>query len=299
MLIDVHTHLLPEQISKNPQAFAEVDDYFGFLTTPSPFNTTVQCFASYQEAVRQMDLDGVDMAVIQGWPLIPHEYCVMQNDYTLEAMKAYPGRFLGFGAVNPTEGINALREVQRCAGAGMAGIGELDPCGQGFSLRDENFLKICDLCVDLDLVMCIHISEPVGNFYPGKSSVSLADYVNLIQAKPLLKVILPHWGGGLPFYELMPEISAAFTNVYYDTACSPLLCSPAVYNATINLLGSEKVMFGTDYPLLLYPNRENRPGFAGMIKEIQDQIGEEKSLKNILGQNAMGLFHRHLSLKGA
>ncbi|KUO53328.1 MAG: hypothetical protein APF76_08775 [Desulfitibacter sp. BRH_c19] len=290
MIVDFHTHILPEQITSDPASFALRDDYFGFLSTSTPANHTKQFFATYKQAIKQMDKDGVDKIVIQGWPFLSHEYCVMQNDYIMEAMKAYPDRIIGFCVVNPNDGLNAQREVKRCLQAGMAGVGELDPYGQRFSLKDENFLIISDLCIDADIPLSIHISEPVGDFYFGKSDVSLNDYVYLIMAKPLLKVILPHWGGGLPFYELMPEISKAFTNVYYDTAASPLICSPAVYMSTINLVGHRRILFGTDYPLHLYPQKEKQPNFLSMVNEVKDEIKDKEALDNVLGKNALRLL---------
>lgn len=290
MIVDFHTHILPEQIVKDPAGFALRDDYFGFLSMTTPANHTQQFFVTYKEAIQQMNTDGVDKIVIQGWPFMSHEYCVMQNNYVIEAMKTYPDRIIGFCVVNPNDGINAQREVKRCIQAGMAGVGELDPYGQSFSLRDDNFLKICDLCIDFNIPISLHISEPVGPFYFGKSDVALDDYVHLIMAKPLLKVILAHWGGGLPFYELMPEISKAFTNVYYDTAGSPLICSPKIYMSTINLVGHRKILFGTDYPLLLYPNSEKRPNFITMINEIRTQIQIKEALDDVLGKNALRLL---------
>ncbi|MBS3970781.1 MAG: amidohydrolase family protein [Clostridia bacterium] len=290
MIVDFHTHILPEQIVKDPKGFAMRDDYFGFLSMATPANHTKQLFATYKEAAQQMDKDGVDKIVIQGWPFLSHEYCVMQNDYVLEAMKAYPDRIIGFCVVNPNDGINAHGEVKRCIQAGMAGVGELDPYGQSFSLGDDSFLKICDLCMDFHIPISLHISEPVGAFYFGKSDVPLNDYVNLVMAKPLLKVILAHWGGGLPFYELMPEISKAFTNVYYDTAASPLICSPQVYMSTINLVGHRKILFGTGYPLLLYPQSGKQADFITMINEIRTQIQFKEALDDILGKNALRLL---------
>ncbi len=291
-IIDVHAHILPENIVKNPSAFALMDDYFGYISTPTPANFAKQCFVTYEQAIKQMDKDGIDIIAIQGWPMGSYECCVMQNDNTLEAMKAYPDSVMGFCIVNPNDGINAIREVKRCLEAGMVGVGELDPYGQRFSLDNETLLKICDICVDYDVPLSIHISEPVGEFYFGKSNVPLNDYVNLIMKKPYLKVILPHWGGGLPFFELMPDIRKSFENVYYDMAASPLLCTPDIYENTINIVGAEKLLFGTDYPLVLYPDKEGEPGFANFLDEVKANISDEKNLNNILGNNFLRLLNK-------
>jgi predicted TIM-barrel fold metal-dependent hydrolase len=48
----------------------------------------------------------------------------------------------------------------------------------------------------------------------------------------------------------MPEVKEALKNVYFDTAASPFLYSPRVYEQVIRLVGADKVLFGSDYPLL-------------------------------------------------
>jgi predicted TIM-barrel fold metal-dependent hydrolase len=207
-------------------------------------------------------------------------------------MKAYPDRIMGFCVVNPKDGINALREVKRCLEAGMVGVGELDPYGQRFRLDDEYLLKICNICVDYDVPISLYISEPVGEFYFGKSNVPLNDYVNLIIKKPSLKVILPHWGGGLPFYELMPDLKRFFSNVYYDMAASPLLCKPQIYENTINIIGDEKILFGSNFPLILYPDKQSKPDFANFLTELKTYVLDELKLNNILGANFLRLLGR-------
>ena len=39
-------------------------------------------------------------------------------------------------------------------------------------------------------------------------------------------------------------------NVWYDTAASPFLYKPDIYNIGMKLAGPEKILLGTDYPLL-------------------------------------------------
>ena len=52
-----------------------------------------------------------------------------------------------------------------------------------------------------------------------------------------MTVIAAHWGGGLPFYALMPEVREALENVYFDTAASHLLYDATVYRRVIELVG--------------------------------------------------------------
>jgi predicted TIM-barrel fold metal-dependent hydrolase len=113
--------------------------------------------------------------------------------------------------------------------------------------------------------LCLHVSEPVGHVYPGKSTTPLEDYYWLATEYPELKLILAHWGGLLPFYELMNELMKGvrkqLKNVYYDTAATPLLYRQEMYRAVVSVVGPKKILYGSDYPLLIYPSQEKEPSF--------------------------------------
>ena len=73
----------------------------------------------------------------------------------------------------------------------------------------------------------------------------------------------------------------AFRDVYYDTAASPFLYESAIYRRAIDTVGSRKILFGTDYPLLP----------AGRyVKAIRAQEIEKKDLENIMGNNAVRIL---------
>ena len=51
-------------------------------------------------------------------------------------------------------------------------------------------------------------------------------------------------------YELMPEVKDSLKNVWYDTAATPYLYSPGIYDCSIAAAGAGKILFGSDFPLL-------------------------------------------------
>ena len=65
-----------------------------------------------------------------------------------------------------------------------------------------------------------------------------------------VKIICAHWGGGLPFYALMPEVRAALRNVYFDSAATLLLYGGGVFSVAAQAAGIDRVLFASDYPLL-------------------------------------------------
>jgi predicted TIM-barrel fold metal-dependent hydrolase len=199
------------------------------------------------------------------------------NDYVIEKTRQYPKRLLGFCIVSPRGG-EAAKEIDRCRSAGLAGVGELFPEGQGFNLEDETDTSaITDACRELGLPLLLHTNEPVGHKYPGKTVVDLKQIETFITNNPGLDIVLAHWGGGLLFYETMPEIKEKFRNVYYDTAASPFLYDWRIYDAAKALGLCEKILFGSDFPLL------PQSRYIGAI-EKSSLCDKEKQF--VLGENA-------------
>ena len=97
--------------------------------------------------------------------------------------------------------------------------------------------------------MLVHATEPVGHHYAGKQGGPIDAIAAFARSAAGVNVIAAHWGGGLPFFTLMPEIRDALANVYFDTAASHLLYDPAVYRRVIDLAGVERILWASDYPL--------------------------------------------------
>ena len=105
--------------------------------------------------------------------------------------------------------------------------------------------------------------------------------MELIRQAQDVPIICAHWGGGLPFYALMPEVQAALQNVYFDSAASPFLYRPRVYPVAMQLVRPESVLFGSDYPLL-NPSR--------IIRHIRRASITDDEKDAILGGNAQRLL---------
>ena len=120
----------------------------------------------------------------------------------------------------PTSNV-LIKDLVRCIDMGFTGIGELMPYGQDFDISDlKEMSNLSNSCIERDLPVIIHTNEAVGHHYCGKTDTTAVKASALAHNYPDLKVVFAHWGGGLLFYELMPEIKTK-QNVYYDTAASP------------------------------------------------------------------------------
>ena len=277
MIIDFHTHVVSPKIKKNRSSYIDSDPSFAILYSKKDAR-----LATADELIASMDKAGVDVSVIANVGWMTHELCAETNDYILESIARYPDRLIGFCSVQPMSFEAALYEIERCAKEGIRGIGELRPDMQLFDLMDEEVMApFTSMLSKHKLVMLIHASEPVGHIYPGKGAITPEILYPFILSHPDLVIVCAHWGGGLPFYSLMPEVKQAIKNVYFDTAASPLLYSPQIYGQVIRLAGADRILFGSDYPLL----EQGR-----VITEIASLDLPQETKNQILAGNAQRLL---------
>ncbi len=292
MIIDSHIHMYAPAVYADPVAWARRMDepYWGALMGDNPAGRTIQGWATVDQLLVDMDAADVDKVVMQGIYFRHQETCVMQNNWYINWVRQHPDRLLGFATVQPLAGQPALDEVRRAVDNGLCGIGEILPFAQDHSIKDDCFLAVAELAIELDVPLCLHGAEPVGHDYPGRAYTPLQDYVWLAEQYPDLKLILAHFGGLLPYYELNRSIKKIMRNVYYDTAATPLLYAPPVYKSVADIVGPEKILFGSDYPLLIYPGQTRTPGFAGLLAEIRNSGLTEDELALMLGGNSRRLL---------
>ena len=108
--------------------------------------------------------------------------------------------------------------------------------------------------------------------YPGKGQTTPDKLYRFIENFQSNVIICAHWGGGLPFYALMPEVPQVLENVYFDTAASPFLYRPDVFTAVTGLVGADKILFATDYPLIRARRLLGQVEEAGLSLADQDSI---------------------------
>jgi len=279
--IDFHVHITPPDIIVNWQKHAEKEPYFALLS-----NSKHNKFATAQDVVAALEKDAVvDRAVVFGFAFRDIGLCRYVNDYVIDSAARYPDKLTGFAVVPPAEGSRgeeAAREIERCCQAGLRGVGELFPEGQGFDLENKKETSaVTGACKELGLPLLLHANEPVGHYYAGKTGVTLRQLETFVTNNQSLKIVLAHWGGGLLFYETMGEIREKLCNVYYDTAATPFLYDERIYRAVKALGLCEKVLFGSDFPLL--PQARYLDGL-----EKSGLFSEDKQL--ILGENARKLL---------
>ncbi len=239
-------------------------------------------FAGVDDLIASMDDSGVDISVCAGFGWTDPEVAREANDYNLEAAKAHPDRLIAFCSVNPVWGEDAVAEVRRCHEAGAKGIGELHPDSQGILDADMAALApVFDTARELDMPILMHASEPVGHGYPGKGTVTPDLLMILVNAFPNNTFIFSHFGGGLLFYGLMPEVKSALKNVYFDSAAFPFLYRPEVFDVAARSIGADRILFASDFPLV--------PQKRALEEFDQSGLSSEQS-RLVQGMNAAKLL---------
>lgn len=276
-VIDGHCHIFPEDFQRRRDELLSRDATFSEL-----FAKGQPPMATAQTLLLDMDQNGISRAVVMGVGWSDLALAQEANAYLIRAVADQPERLIGLCSVNPAWGGKALDEVRRAAAHGLKGIGELHPDTQGFDIADkESLASLMELAWSLAMPVLVHCSEPAGHKYPGKGATTPDKVYRLIKNFPENSIICAHWGGGLPFYALMPEVPEVLNNVYFDSAASPFLYRSGVYQTVAGLVGPDKILFGTDYPLIQYPRALGHLADAGL---------GEGDRAAVLGDNAARLF---------
>ena len=229
-----------------------------------------------------MEASGINHSIAMGFGWTDPEVASEANDYLAMSASESNGRLTALCSVNPLWGTAALQEVRRCADMGIKGIGELHPDSQGFDITDRSLMRpLMDLAHSLEFPVLIHASEPVGHQYPGKGHTTPDRVYKFIKNFPENVIICAHWGGGLPFYGLMPELPGELENVYFDTAASPFLYIGDIFEIAVKTIGADKVLLGTDYPLLSH---------GRLLTQVNAANMDNAARTAILGGNAAALF---------
>lgn len=223
MIVDIHTHIFPPHFIEDRARLAATDAAFGEM-----YASPRAQMATAEDLVASMDRAGVDVSVAAGFWWRDRGRRGEHAAYLLAATVRYPDRIVPF--------------VPQGAGEALPGA---SGCGE---LREADPRRIEPGALPL----LAHCSEEVGHQYPGKAGgLTPAALWALLEAQPETRVIAAHWGGGFPFYALMPEVRRVIDDgrLVFDTAASSLLYGHDAVRRGIDLAGVEAVCWGSDFPL--------------------------------------------------
>ena len=293
-IIDSHVHFYPEEVSNDPVKWGTEHRETWWTSCVAPVGRrSIQGWATSAVLLRDMDRAGIEKCLLLGWYWENQETCDLQNGWFRNLIKAHPERLMAFATVQPKAKQAALDSLERALDAGFCGIGELFPEAQEFAYNDPYFVRVLQIAVERGLPLTLHVTDPLVPTSAVIRRSPLENFVQLAEDFPPLKLILAHWGGGLPFYELNPRLQKILRNVSYDCAASPLLYDKRVFRQVIDLVGVDRVLYGSDYPLLLYPREQRVPEFKRFLNDVVSVGLTIEEREKVLGKNLLGLVRPH------
>jgi predicted TIM-barrel fold metal-dependent hydrolase len=231
---------------------------------------------SYDELLRRMDRSGVERAL--SW-LQPTYFRDMQagNRYVAEAMKKHPDRILGFGWVDPHYGLEQCRvEIKRCIEEyGFYGV-KLNGAQNEFLIDDkETSLPLIKAIVTSGKLLAFHIgADSFENTHPFRLAKIAMQF-------PEAKILSVHMGGAA-----VPDLSRAmleFAQVHKNVYLIGSAVNPQAVLRAINILGPQRVLFGSDTPFGLMHVEVAK--FKALLEDV-----DETARNLILSGNIVRLF---------
>ena len=205
----------------------------------------------------------------------------VSNEHVAAAVKKHPDVFMGFGSVDPWKGKKALEAVDKVRDLGLIGM-KFHAAEQAFFPNDQRFYPLWAKCAEWELPCLFHIGMcGIGAGAPGGMGLKLKyvrpiPYVDDVAADfPELTIIGAHpaW----PWQDEMLAVAMHKANVYIDlSGWSPKYFPPSLVHYTNFALG-DKVLFGSDYPVLTPERWMKDFEGAGFKEELHPKIFRENA----------------------
>ncbi len=258
MIIDAHAHIFPDKIADRA-----AEGIGGFYGMNVDYDGTLGTLLSEGAAA------GVGRFIVQSVATVPEQVTAI-NNFIAESVRRYPEKLIGFGAMHP-DFEDIAGETERIISLGLKGI-KLHSDFQQFNIDDERAFPIYEAAQGR-LPVLFHIGD---NRYDYSSPERL---MNVVKRFPRLTVIGAHlvgwsmWDRGAELFE--------GSGVYADCSSSLYAMSSEHAAELIRKIGTDRVMWGTDYPM--WSAKDELERFAKL--PLTDEERE-----NILGKNALRLL---------
>ncbi len=278
--VDFHAHLIDPAVYRETQAWS----VFAQTTDAGRAASVIARMADLDERIAAMDAMGVHVQVLSSSlvhqctydaePAHALRLDAAMNETIARAVAAHPDRLRGLGSVPLQAPGLAVAELTRCmTELGLSGV-TISTRVRDREIGDAALRPFWDAAQALGAVVFIH---PAGNHDPrfrnwqlwnsvGQSfeeamAIASLFYEGVLDAYPKLKIVVSHGGGYMPFYlgriaRNYVEKPATRANMskppvdyvrmlHYDTC----VYDPDTLAYLVHLVGAERVVMGSDYPV--------------------------------------------------
>ncbi len=259
-IIDSHCHIYPDKIAQ------KASDATGhFYDLPSSLDGKISTLLERGEKA------GIDCFVVQSVATTPKQVSSI-NNFIAESVAQSDGRFIGLGTLHPdSEDMEA--DVNEIIGLGLRGV-KIHPDIQQVRLDDPRMHKMYELC-EGRLPMLIHTGDyRYDNSNPNRMMPILDKYPNLT-------VIGAHFGGW-SIWEDATEKMCGYKNFFVDCSSSLYAMTPEKAKELIMTYGTDRVLFGTDYPLWTPETEIERFMQIDLTEEQREEIFSGNATKLFL-----------------
>ncbi len=227
--IDAHCHIYPAKIAE--LAVGHTRSFYGMQ---SSHNGTAETLLSLGEK------SGIDMFVVQSVATTPKQVRSI-NEFISQSVAESDGKFFGLGTLHP-ESESISDDIKHLMSLGLHGV-KLHPDIQQFKSDDYRCLEIYEECEKYGLPILIH----TGDYRYDYSNPNRV--LPLLQTYTKLTFVGAHLGGWSIFDEAV-DIYAGMENFYVDTSSTlGFMKNPNHAKDIILKYGTDKVLFGSDYPM--------------------------------------------------
>lgn len=263
--IDIHVHAeisATGQTTLSPELEAAANAYFG---SPPQRPTLPEIASYYRERKMACVVFTVDSESATGQPPVP-------NEEIAEAAAANPDVIIPFASIDPARGKAGVAMARRLAAEyGVRGF-KFHPSVQAFYPNDRAVYPLYEAIEELGLIAVFHTGQTgIGAGVPGGAGIRLK-YSNPMLIDdvaadfPGMPIILAH--PSFPWQEEALAVALHKQQVYIDlSGWSPKYFPPLLIQYANSLL-QDKVLFGSDFPLL--PPDKWLADFAG--QKFKDEV---------------------------